>query len=45
MEEGESEAEAAGRGLALACPSSWQDRQLLEAGDDSLRLGTSCLRF
>lgn len=45
IEESESDARAAGRGLALACPSSWQDRQLLEAGDDSLCLGTSCLHF
>lgn len=45
IEESELDTDAAGHGLALACPSSWQDKQLLEAGDDSLCLGTSCLHF
>lgn len=45
IEESESDADAASHGLALACPSSWQDKQLLEAGDDSLCLGMSCLHF
>ena len=32
IEESESDADAASHGLALACLSSWQDKQLLEAG-------------
>ena len=45
IEENELDTDAAGPGLAPACPSSWQDKQLLEPGDDSLCLGTCCLHF
>lgn len=44
-EENELSTDAAGHGLALTCQPSWQDKQLLEPGDDSLCLGTRCLHF